>query len=54
MPIFEDPAKALSGAYPGRPARLRHRLAGDPLFSLEALAELARRLPPTVQADVTP
>ncbi len=46
MTIFDDPEAALAGAYPGKPARLRHRLAGDPLFSLEALIDLARRLPP--------
>lgn len=46
MAIFEDPEAALAGAYPGKAARLRHRLAGDPLFSLEALIELARRMPP--------
>lgn len=47
MTIFDDPDAALAGAYPERPARLRHALAGDPLFSLEALVDLARRLPPT-------
>lgn len=43
--IFDDPAAALAGAYPSRWARLRHRLAGHPLFALPALAELAARLP---------
>lgn len=45
MTIFENPGAALSGAYPHQPARLKHALSGDPLFSLEALAELATRLP---------
>lgn len=45
MTIFENPESAMAGAYPMRPARLAHRLAGDPLFSIEALAALARRLP---------
>ena len=50
MPIFDDPARALEGRYPSRPARLRHALAGDPLFSLEALVDLAARLPaPSVE-----
>lgn len=47
MAIFENPEAALSGAYPHQPARLRHTLVGDPLFSLEALAELAARLTPS-------
>lgn len=45
MAIFDDPAAALSGRYPQAPARLAHRLAGDPRFSLEALVGLAARLP---------
>ena len=45
MAIFENPEAALAGAYPGKAARLRHKLVGDPLFSLQALVELARRLP---------
>jgi oxalate decarboxylase/phosphoglucose isomerase-like protein (cupin superfamily) len=45
MPIFERPDAALVDAYPGKPARLKHTLAGDPLFSLDALVELAARLP---------
>lgn len=45
MTIFENPEASLAGAYPQQPARLKHKLAGDPLFSLEALAALAIRLP---------
>jgi len=45
MPIFDNPEAALSGAYPQRPARLKHSLSGDRLFSLEALAALAKKLP---------
>lgn len=45
MTIFEQPEADLAGAYPGKPARLKHALAGDPLFSLEALVDLAARLP---------
>lgn len=45
MTIFENPQRSLGGRYPQKPARLRHSLAGDPLFSLEALAELATKLP---------
>lgn len=43
---FEN-AAALAGRYPRQPALLRHRLAGDPRLSLHALADLARRLPPS-------
>lgn len=43
--IFDAPDEALAGRYPGSPARLRHRLAGDPRFTLEALVGLAARLP---------
>lgn len=43
MAIF-DPISA-DGAYPDRAFRLKHRLAGHPLFSLDALAGLAARLP---------
>lgn len=45
MTIFDAPADALAGRYPQAPARLSHRLAGDPRFSLEALVALAARLP---------
>ncbi len=47
MAIFENPAAAIDGAYPHQPARLRHNFAGDPLFSLEALVDLAAKLPPS-------
>ena len=46
MKIFENPHAAMAGLYPARPFRLRHRLAGHPLFTLAALADLAQRLPP--------
>ncbi len=46
MTIFEAPVNALSGRYPHAPARLTHRLSGDPRFKLEALVALAGRLPP--------
>jgi quercetin dioxygenase-like cupin family protein len=49
-PVF--PAEALErfrGIYPERPAILTHRLAGHPLFDLEALAALSQRMRP---ADV--
>lgn len=46
MTIFENPAAAMAGAYPERPFRLKHRFSGHPLFTLPALLELARRLPP--------
>ena len=45
MTIFDAPADALAGRYPLAPARLRHRLAGDKRFTLEALVGLAGRLP---------
>jgi len=42
-----DPAglQALSRSYPLTPARLTHRLAGDPLFALDTLAEAADAVP---------
>ncbi len=46
MTIFENPAPAVAGRYPAQTFRLRHRLAGHPLFTLPALLDLARRLPP--------
>ena len=46
MTIFENPDVAAAAHYPARPFRLRHTLAGHPLFTLPALLELARRLPP--------
>jgi len=45
MTIFDAPDAALSGRYPHKPARLRHRLLDDPRFTLEALVGLAARLP---------
>ncbi len=45
MTIFDAPARALAGRYPQAPARLAHRLTGDPRFTLEALVALAARLP---------
>lgn len=45
MTIFDAPAAALSERYPHAPARLKHRLSGDPRFTLEALVALAGRLP---------
>ncbi len=44
MTIFDDPETAFAGAYPHAPARLRHRLSGDPRFTLEALVALSQRL----------
>lgn len=46
MAIFENPEAAFDGAYPARPFRLRHSFTDDPRFSLPALLDLARRLPP--------
>lgn len=46
MMFDADGIEALRAAYPGAPARLRHGLAGHPLFSLERLAALAAALPP--------
>lgn len=44
---FPDPAlAAFKAAYPDRHARLAHNLAGHPLFSRDAIAALAERLPP--------
>ena len=40
-----DALAALTGAYPARPVRLRHGLAGHALFSLDRLARLADALP---------
>lgn len=45
MTIFENPHGAMAGRYPEKPFRLKHNFAGDPLFRLEALLDLAKRLP---------
>jgi hypothetical protein len=41
-----DALAAFEAAYPEQPTRLAHRLAGHPLFTIDALAELAARLDP--------
>jgi hypothetical protein len=41
-----DALAAFEAAYPEQPTRIAHGLAGHPLFTLEALAELAARLDP--------
>lgn len=46
MTIFDNPHAAMAGAYPARPFRLKHHFSGNSLFTLPALLELARRLPP--------
>ena len=44
---FPDGARAaFAAAYPDQAARLTHGLVGHPLLTLEALAELAERMPP--------
>jgi quercetin dioxygenase-like cupin family protein len=49
-PVFPDAARAaLAAVYPEQPGILTHRLAGHPLFTLEALVALAERMRP---ADV--
>lgn len=45
MSVFEDPARAMAGAYPHRPFRLRHNYSGRAMFALPALLDLAKRLP---------
>jgi hypothetical protein len=43
---FPDAARAtFAGAYPDRPVKLTHDLAGHPLLTLDALAGLAERMP---------
>lgn len=45
-PVFPPDSLALfERAYPGAPQKLTHRLLGHPLLSLDALADLAARLP---------
>ena len=39
-----DIERAAAGTFPSEPFRLRHHLAGHPLLTLDALAELATRL----------
>jgi Cupin-like domain len=47
MPAFDDHARAVFGSiYPETPAILTHNLVGHPLFTLEALIELANRMDP--------
>jgi hypothetical protein len=41
-----DALAAFEAAYPEQPTKIAHGLAGHPLFTLEALAELAARLDP--------
>lgn len=44
--MFPDDARAaFAAAYPDRPVKLHHGLIGHPLLTLEALAELAERMP---------
>ncbi len=42
-----DGLEAFAAAYPGEAARVVHRLHDHPLFTLDALADLAERLPAT-------
>lgn len=43
---FPDAARAqFAGAYPDQPIKLSHGMAGHPLLELDALAELAERMP---------
>jgi len=45
--IFDEDARAdFAGLYPEAPGRIAHRLAGHPLFDLEALVRLAHRMRP--------
>lgn len=46
-PVFDaDARSALQATYPERPALLRHRLCGHPLFEIDALLALAGRMRP--------
>lgn len=45
MSFTDETLGALKASYPGASASLRHTLAGDPLFDIEALVGLARALP---------
>lgn len=44
-PIPPDALAQFAAAYPDAPTRLTHRLAGHPLLTLPALADLAERMP---------
>ncbi len=45
--VFSDAARsALTAIYPEQPGTLTHKLAGHPLFTLEALVALAERMRP--------
>ncbi|MET0249995.1 MAG: cupin-like domain-containing protein [Sphingobium sp.] len=45
--VFPDSARAaFAAAYPDQPTRLTHALVGHPLLTLDALAQLAERMPP--------
>ena len=43
--IFDNLQAVMASAYPARAFLLKHRLRDHPLFTLSALADLARRLP---------
>lgn len=44
--IFENASASLAGAYPERPAKLRHKLQDDGLFEITRLLQLAQTLHP--------
>jgi mannose-6-phosphate isomerase-like protein (cupin superfamily) len=43
--VAPDGLAAFASAYPGKPVGVQHLLHGHPLFALDALADLAARLP---------
>ncbi len=45
MTVFPDP-DAFTALYPERPGLMTHLMAGHPLFTLDALVELSRQMPP--------
>ena len=46
QPVFPAETRAaFAAAYPASPAKLRHRLTGHPLLTIDALADLAQALP---------
>lgn len=46
QPVFPAEARSdFAAAYPARPAKLTHRLTEHPLLTIDALADLAARLP---------